>query len=676
MYVEVSIPIALFKTFTYLVPSKLRSQIFLGQSVLIPFNNKKIDGFITEINKTKKYSGKVLKIININKNCFLISNELWKTVNWVAKYYISPLNIVLNHTIQYQHKKKYIVPQIKHITITSIGIKIRDSIRYPSQKKILDYLYKYKDKKIDIRDLKNISSSYRNICKTLELNHFVDILSSNNIKGIMGDSNFDFKKNKNLLILSKSQKNVYSSLIKHFEINKDRPAFLGGPPGSGKTTLYTKIVENFLNKSKQIIILVPEISLISQIYDKLNNMHPNQVGVWNSKMLQSEKSYVLSNIKNNQFKIIVGTRSSLYLPFNNLGIIIVDEEQEAAYKQDQSAPYYNARDVAIMRSQFSKSCILLVSSIPSIETYYQISRKKYVSFSLLKKYKENSNLDIKLVDMSNEKGFLSQILINEIKKRINRNEQIVILQNKRGSNSSGIQKVQSVLNKIFPELKILRYDKDTISSSNSYFDLINKFNNQEANILLGTQMIAKGIQFNNVSLVSIINADIGLYLPDFRSGERIFQLIYQFIGRAKHHSSLAIIQSFNTEEKYIKDACKQKVEENFKYILKERKELLYPPYSRLIKILLLGKNDKLVKKKSEKLAKIFSQNKELVILGPSLAPINKINDFYRYQFLLKCKKHNWQKFYNWITKNVGISIFEHSNKNLKIKIDVDPISIL
>ena len=189
-------------------------------------------------------------------------------------------------------------------------------------------------------------------------------------------------------------------------------------------------------------------------------------------------------------------------------------------------------------------------------------------------------------------------------------------------------------------------------------------------------MIAKGIQFNNVSLVAIINTDIGLYLPDFRSGEKIFQLIYQFIGRAKHHSSLAIIQSFNIEEKYIQDACKQKIKENFNSILEERKELSYPPYSRLIKILLLGKKDNLVKNKSQELANIFSKNKELTVLGPSPAPINKIKDLYRYQFLLKCKKHDWQKFYHWTSKNIGMSIFENTNKNLKIKIDVDPISIL
>ena len=295
-------------------------------------------------------------------------------------------------------------------------------------------------------------------------------------------------------------------------------------------------------------------------------------------------------------------------------MIIIDEEQESSYKQDLSTPPYHARDVGLMRAKFSQSSILLVSSAPSIESYYNVMQKKYYHHILNVKYFSTDQLNkVQLVDMSNQKGILSDVLIKNIKDTLDKNEQIILLQNKKGIAGAGIQKVESILYKFFPYVKILRYDGDTIKKSKEYYDILNIFKKGDADILLGTQMVSKGLDFTNVSLVGIITADIGLFIPDFRSGEKTFQIIYQMIGRSGRRDKIskAIIQSYNTDDFYIKSACNLDVGGTYDKILKERKELNYPPFSRLIRILFLGKKENLSKEKSREFYSILKKNSNI-----------------------------------------------------------------
>jgi len=273
---------------------------------------------------------------------------------------------------------------------------------------------------------------------------------------------------------------------------------------------------------------------------------------------------------------------------------------------------------------------------------------------------------------------ISKILIDKIKDRISKNEKILILQNKKGIDKGGIQKVEIVLKKIFPDIKILRYDQESISRSDSYYKILDSFNNGDKNILLGTQMISKGLNFKNITLVAIITADIGLNLPDFRSGEKIFHLIYQYIGRAGRGSknSEAVIQCFNTDDIHIKNACQNKMSESYNIIINERKELNYPPYSRLIRILFMGKNEKNILKKANQFLYILNKNNNISLLGPSLAPIEKERSLWRYQILIKCEKKYWQNFHDWMNNNMLITKLYTNYKNTKFIIDVDPISML
>ena len=243
MYVEVSIPVLIFKTFTYMIPERFEDKIFLGQSIKAPFNKKQIDGFITKIYLETNYKGKILNILNINKNCFTITPELWKTIIWISKYYICPIGMVLNKTIQYQHNRNYSYPTNKFISITSLGSSSLNKIKYKAQKNILSYLEDNKNKKINIKILRTITPSYINICKKFEGYKYVSIITRDNISGIIKSKERNNKKSK--IVLSEIQSKIYESIKSDWIEKKNKPTFLSGLSGSGKTLVYIKSLDFF-----------------------------------------------------------------------------------------------------------------------------------------------------------------------------------------------------------------------------------------------------------------------------------------------------------------------------------------------------------------------------------------------------------------------------------------------
>ena len=335
------------------------------------------------------------------------------------------------------------------IILSKSLLSLKGIINFP-----LPFLFRF----ISTLALRFCAKSYIQSCKRLIEKGLLKSSKKPNLKGLLDSQNLVAYNN---LKLSSEQNKIYKSILKDIQGNCKK-IFLGGVPASGKTEIYSKIIRDYIKKNKRVIILVPEIALIKQLYIKLQSYY-NGVGVWHSKLKQSEKDNILYNIKNDGIKILVSTRSGLFLPLKNLGLIIIDEEHEASYKQDLNAPYYHARDVGLMRAKFSKSNILLVSSNPSIETYYNIKNKKYISYFLKNRYEKFVSPEVRLVNMAHEKGMISKILIDKIKDRISKNEKILILQNKKGIEKGGIQKVEIVLKKIFPDIKILRYDQESIS---------------------------------------------------------------------------------------------------------------------------------------------------------------------------------------------------------------------
>ena len=657
MYAQVCIPIFLFKTFDYIVPKHLKIQnLHIGQSVNVPFRNKDLNGFVVALSKKSEYSGDISYINTINENSFKINKELWQTIIWISKYYCTPIGKVLNTTIAYQHMNNFSYPQKKIVSITNNGIHAitSNNIKFKNQINILKFLLSKKNEIIYYADLKNQISSYNATCNRL---HQLGLIKFKFKKNVLGLTQQKLNQKKST-ILTNNQEKVYQNIVKHHQENNTQPIVLSGVSSSGKTIVYQNIIDKTLKDNKTVIVMVPEIALLSQIYARLSSYFPHQVGLWHNQMQQSEKKYILSQIKQNNLSIMIVTRSGLFLPLKKLGLIIVDEEHSSSYKQEANAPLYHARDVAIIRAKYSKSMILLVSSTPGLETYYNIANKKYKEFNLDTKYKNYKSPQIKMIDMSKIEnyqkncGIISKTLITHMDEAFQKNEKVILLQNRRGYSyimkctncekvslckqcssplitykniikcnhcnfaktitkkcsecnqntieqmGTGTQKIQQILNEIFPDKNIIRYDKETMKKTSNYFNLLKSFDKNDAHVLIGTQMISKGLDFKNVSVIGVINADIGLFQPDFRSGEKVFQMLYQFIGRAgrDNKNSYAIIQTFNPLDQHIKMACQLNLISMYKKILLEREELFYPPFSKLIRIIVKGENQDNAKK--------------------------------------------------------------------------------
>ena len=670
MYVQVSIPISSFKTFTYSADSINKKLLFPGQSVCVTFRNKVTNGFIISTLNKPSFKGKVLPIKSINNESFNISKELWETLCWISQYYICSLGKTLQSTIPYQHITKLDYSINKKVFITDLGENAlkNNLIQYTNQKKILHYLDL--NQNCFLNNLSMVCTSYRATCKRLEALNFITI-TKEHIALIDG-------KNKKYN-LTDQQNNISNKILSDWKYSK-KPALLTGVSGSGKTLIYIDIMKSFITKKKDIIILVPEIALIHELYNILVQYFSNSIICWHSKMKTTEKKQALLTIKNKESSILISTRSGLFAPLSNLGLIIVDEEQEATYKEDGKAPYYNAREAALMRAKFSKSNIILVSSSPSLESFSSGENNIFSTYELKNRFKKYDLPKILIINMKNKENYgkglsiISRKLAEEIEVNLNNKKQVLLLHNKTGEK---IQKIEEILKKLFSNFIIARYDRDSIKGNN-YYKILEDFHNNKINILLGTQMIAKGIDFKNVSLVGILNADFGISSPDFRSDEKLFQLAYQFIGRAGRHSnsSKAFIQSFNIDNVYIKNIYEYNINNFYNYILEDRKSLFYPPFSRIIRIVISGSNRKITEKKSEMLYDLFAKNRNLKVIGPSEAPIQKINNQWRYHLLIKMKKNYWIKLFNWIENEIGLSIFENNSNNLKIKLDVDPIFFL
>ena len=591
MYAHITFPVYSFQSFTYKIPKKLTNQINTGVCVKVSFRNKTTLGYVVQLSQEVSYKGKILPIDSIYLDDYCIEKELWETLIWTKNYYLAPLGQIIKLSIPTNFNKKFKSNIEKSVSITKKGIsEIFNLNKMPAQKKILVFLRENYDKEIKIVDLSKINTNYSSICKILiekkliqfsekQINPFKNYTSHSKVK----------------IILNDEQKKAYTKIANKLNKKAFSPFYLKGVTGSGKTEVYLKLAVQALKKNKSVIILVPEIALTPAVFNKFFNVFGNKVGLWHSRLTNSEKGWVWQKLVKKEIKVIVGARSAIYLPISNLGLIVIDEEQESSYKQENPSPRYNARDVALVRAKLSKSTVVLTSATPSLESYYNYINNKFDLIQLKERYGGSVYPDIKLINMKLHKKdefqfnrHISKQIINDLKNCISNNEQAILLHNRRGyaniqmckkcdwifeckhcSTSLkyhkvgnmmlchhcnyktmlsqkclncgceeliilgyGTQKIEDEIIQFIPEAKIVRMDMDTSKYKGGHFHILDKFKNQDFNILLGTQMIAKGLDFENVTFVGIINADVGLFLPDFRAGEKIFQLIYQVAGRA------------------------------------------------------------------------------------------------------------------------------------------------
>jgi len=500
--------------------------------------------------------------------------------------------------------------------------------------------------------------------------------------------------------LNKYQSETLNNIVESFE--KQNVTLLKGVTSSGKTEIYVKLIEEVLSQNKQVLYLVPEIALTSQLVSRLKQYFGNQISVFHSRYSNNERVEVWQHVLNGseKAKVILGARSSIFLPFNNLGLVIVDEEHEVSYKQFDPAPRYHARDAAIVLASHFGAKTLLGSATPSVESYYNASiSQKYGLAELNERYNNVLMPEIELVDIKDKykrkrmKGHFSDRLIEEMTEALDNGFQVILFQNRRGfspiiecntcghspqcpncdvsltfhqyknqlrchycghhiamqnacqacgsveldSKGFGTEQIQEEVSVLFPEIKVARMDLDTTRGKYSYEKIISAFENQEVDVLVGTQMLTKGLDFRNVKLVGIMNADNLLNFPDFRAHERSYQLMQQVSGRAGRtkERGKVLIQTYNPYHKILQQVSVNDYNGMFKEQMDERYNYKYPPIYRLIKITLQHRDYNKVNDGAEWLSKSLRQLFNKHVLGPEFPPISRIRNQYHKNILIK-----------------------------------------
>ena len=520
---------------------------------------------------------------------------------------------------------------------------------------------------------------------------------------------------------------------------------LHGVTSSGKTEVYIKLIEEALQQGKQILYLLPEIALTTQIINRLRKYFGNRVGVYHSKYNENERLEIWNNVLNpgaedletSNFKVILGPRSALFLPFSNLGLIIVDEEHDQSYKQYSPAPRYNARDAAIVLANMHHAPILLGSATPSLESYYNTKTGKYALVNLHNRYGDVLMPEVFVADLKKEtrqrtmKSHFSSFLLEHINEALKEKEQVILFQNRRGFSlrlecdtcnwmpeckncdvtliyhkhfnqlkchycgysrrvpercdscgsthlhmkGFGTEKIEDDLSILYPEAKIRRMDLDTTRSKNAYQNIITDFEERRIDILVGTQMVTKGLDFDNVSMVGILNADSLISFPDFRSFERSFQLMSQVSGRAgrKSKRGKVIIQTFNPYHSVIRNVIDHDYLAMYNSQILERRNFKYPPLYRLIQLQLKHKDPRTLNDAARELAIMLRQILGNRILGPEYPMVSRVRNLYLKNILIKLEKPDLKTHKTQILKSLDAFRGQAAFKSIRVDIDVDPL---
>ena len=742
MHVNISFPISSWKIFTYKVPEYLESQIKIGSLVIAPLGKRKeVEGIVVDFPLKNIFKGKTHYIISINPNITIIDASMWNLIKWVSNYYFTPIGNVMKSVIPQGVTKEPKLEKILSVKINDLYKKNINKIKSRSKKQLEVFQYIIQNRgNILIDDLKTISTQPLKICKKLEDKGLIKIIISYSKPKF---ESLKIKSSRKKIILNDEQKDVVKKIKFSIKKNEYKGFLLKGVTGSGKTEVYIHLANYLKKQNKTSLILLPEISLTPQIAGRFSSVFGDKVVVWHSKMKPNERIWTWNQIKKGEISVVVGTRSAIFTPLPNIGLIIVDEEQDSSFKQESSSPRYNSRDLALVRSKYNNCIALLGGATPSMESYYNQKKKKLTLLKMNKRYGLAKYPSVTLVDMNQERKnnenfnpIFSQLLIDSIAEKIDKKEQVMLLQNKRGfailncnecqevimcdqcqipltlhkpnnmlichycnfknkifSNckkcnanlsflGTGTQKVEQALKKIFPSTAIKRMDFDSTRKIGEHSRILNNFSNKKFQILIGTQMIAKGLDFPNVTLVGVINADTNLFIPDFRSGERTFQLLYQVSGRSgrSEKPGKVIIQTNNPNDPSILCASKLSLKKYYDNCLNERSELMYPPFSRIIKIEFTGRDEKKIINIGRSLVnKIPNNLKWLEVIGPNPCPIFYLRGNNRYQIILKSSKRidqNGKLLHSLINKNLFDKINFYNKKNLRISIDVDPTNLL
>ena len=731
------------KTFDYNIPKEMESNISIGSRVLIPFGKSKRleEGFVTNIKESTEYEVKdiaKIELQSLTTEKILLSK--WMAKKYFSN--ISEcMNLMLKSgttTKNFANRAKNKTGIFVSLALEKEKIQeyiLNNKIKSEKQIRILNYLIE-NDKTMQPELIEKTETS-RAIIKTLEKNGLLKLQEEKVIRNPLKNKNI---KQTNKLKFTEEQEEAYTKVSNAIEKQEYKKYLLYGVTGSGKTEIYLQLIEKVINEEKSAIMLVPEISLTPQMINRfIERFGKDIIAVLHSKLSVGERYDSWERIENGEARIVIGARSAIFAPVCNLGIIIIDEEHDSSYKSEM-APRYNAKEVATQIAKYNNIPLLLGSATPDIVTFYK-TQNEDIELLKLSKRANNSNLpNVEVVDLKQElangnRTMISVKLYKLIQENLKNKKQTILFLNRRGFSTfimcrdcgyvakckncnisltyhkkeeklkchycgyeeevhkicpecgskkikyfgTGTQKLELEINKIFPTASTIRMDIDTVTKKNSHEEILEKFNKDKIDILIGTQMIVKGHHFPNVTLVGVVSADGSLNIDDYRASERTFDILVQVAGRAGRENlqGNVIIQTYNPNNYSIQYAKKQNYDEFYNVEIKLRNQLRYPPFCDIIMFGISGEVEEKVSKTAEMLYKNLKEKieKEEIIanvLKPLPAPIDKIKNRYRWRIIIKAKVND--KLIDII--NECLYSKEILKNNARIIADINPTNMM
>jgi len=807
-YIDVAVALPVYPIFTYGVPEVFAPFVAVGKRVLVPFGQRKVSGYI--LGHSQDIGSRDIKLIfDILDENPIFPASMLPFFNWIADYYKHPIGDViksalpgginlydyavlaiseegrtalsqgtvtplekdiLEHlnsgSLRLQDLNKHLKQNIPAALIQSLKRRGRithtrmlkggrtksRTERYvrladpplpvkglsPAKKQIVDIVLA--NGEIPVKELKNSAPSAPNLIRAMEREKLLAVFHKSVYRDPFGETISPDK----APMLNREQREVVSRILRH--LDEGYATFLlQGVTGSGKTEVYMQVAAETINSGKTVLVLVPEIALITQMERRFRARFGERVAVLHSGLSAGERFDQWGRVLQKQAGIVIGARSAIFAPFENLGIIVVDEEHDTSYKQESSLRY-NARDLAVVRAKLNNCLALLGSATPSIQSYYNVTREKFIEVNLKKRIEKRPLPEIKVVDLRQSRDsrgirrFITAELHQAMIETLERKEQVLLFLNRRGfasyptcascgqplrckhcdisltlhqranaykchycgftraSSSScpicgsakikqlglGTEKVEAALEGLFPEANIARMDRDTTRRKGFILSILKGLKNKSIDILIGTQMVAKGHDFPNITLVGIVCADLSLNFPDFRAGERTFQLLAQVAGRAGRGDApgRVILQTYNPRHFSIMAARDQDFQSFYEQEIIFRKALNYPPLSRMIQLKISGKDRKKTEVHAQFLGDLCHELRSgqniflshLEIMGPIEAPLARIAKHYRWQILLKSA--NIKALHHFVGRLLNENSVCFSNRNVRVAIDVDPVFMM
>ena len=753
MFVDIILPVPLDGTFTYSVPQQLEGQVRAGVRVLVPFGRSKTYvGIVASTQGTVPSVSQIKSVLQVLDASPVLTDTQMRLWQWISDYYMSPIGEVMKAALPsglktedgYHPKTETFIrltPNFRSEQALHIAIDMLQ--RAPSQQKaFIDFL-----SLSGIDQEQNLQDSCDNISRDELLNqgHTLATVTALVKRGLLetyeqevgrlnhgGDPHPE-----NIKPLSAPQQDAFNQI--QFSFLKKNVTLLHGVTSCGKTEIYIHLIQQALDRKQQVLYLLPEIALTVQMMERLQRVFGCRLGIYHSKYSDAERVEIWQKqLSPHPYDVILGARSAVFLPFQNLGLVIVDEEHETSYKQQDPSPRYHARSAAVMLAQMMGAKVLLGTATPSVETYHNATTGKYGLVELFQRYQGIELPEIQVVDIKDLQhrkmmnGPFSPLLLLKVREALTRGEQAILFQNRRGyapmieckqcgwvprcqhcdvsltlhrnlnqlschycgytyqvptecpacgckelqTRGYGTEKIEDQVRDIFPEARISRMDLDTTRTRHAYERIINDFSAGRTNLLIGTQMISKGLDFDRVSVVGILNADTMLNYPDFRAYEHAFMMMSQVSGRAgrKGHRGLVILQTKSPDLPVIQQIVDNDYAAFFRSVLDERRQFRYPPYCRLAYVFLKHRSDGLVATASQEMGSRLRQWFGTRVLGPDRPSVAKVKSLSIRQLMVKLEPGlNMSEVRRYLALARQQMLQDKRYASLQIYYDIDPL---